>query len=279
MKFKAVILFFNALMVFFLGLVFFLPFAVLGKEMALVFWGSGWFLLPLLLGALLVVDVFFALNYRVYVLLEKEDWPALVQELEEQVFHRGRRAPRLIRLLANTYLVLSDAKSVTILEQKLAMIRGSLINGNALVFGAARILAKDYRGAVEFFSVRLPGGTARRSLRVSDAAWIRWYHGFALLLARRFEAAADEFILLARESGDAVLTGLSAYFLADTLAKFLALRSGELLKEGDTGRERVRRSLKTRFHWNRELKRIETEVYAAVLSSYMAKAADFIYGT
>jgi hypothetical protein len=257
--------------------VFVLPFVVLGTDFALGFWRSSWFMGPLILGVLLVIDGYFLANSRVLILLEKEDWPALVQELEDRVYHKGRYTPRLVKLLANTYLVLSDARAVTELEKKLAIVKSGLVDENALIFGTARILGKDHTGAAEFFSARLPGGAHYAAS--SNQEWIRWYVAFSLLLSRDFEAAANAFMVLAGEAKDGILTGLSAYFLEDNLAGFLPRRAAELRKEAQAGKARVKQQIPFRTDWNKEYKRNETEVYAAVLSSYVDKAGDFIYAT
>jgi hypothetical protein len=275
LKFKGVIIFFNVLMLLFLGVVFVLPFIVLGREFALGFWRSSWFMGPLILGVLLVIDGYFLVNSRVLILLEKEDWPPLIQELEHRVYHKGRYTPRLVKLLANTYLVLSDAHSVTELEKKLSIVKSRLVDENALIFGTARILSKDNAGAAEFFSARLPGGAHYAAS--SNNEWIRWYFAFSLLLSRDFEAAANAFIVLAQEGKDGILTGLSAYFLEDNLSRFLPRRAAELRKEAQSGKERVKQRLRYRTSWNKEYKQNETEVYSAVLSSYVDKAGDYIY--
>jgi hypothetical protein len=266
-------------MLFFLGLVFLLPFLALGKDLALDFWGFSWFLLPLILALAAGMDCYFALNYRVYILLEKEDWPALAQELEDKVFRRGRYSSRLVRLLANTYLVLSDPRAVNALERKLATAKSGLVNRHALIFGAARLLDQDYAGAAEFFSAQLAGRAQPGGGGASSAAeWIRWYYGFSLLLAHRFEEAADTFITLAGKSEDGLLAGLSAYFLSSSLSGFLPPRAGELGVAAAAGKDRVRRRLRDRAAWDKECKRLEMEVYAAVLVSYMTKTGDYLYG-
>jgi hypothetical protein len=279
LKFKPLIIVFNGIIVIFLAIVFVVPFLVLGRDLAIGFWQSSWFLAPVLLALLIGIDLYFALNYRVFLFLEKEDWPALVQELERRVLRDKNYSPRLVKLLANSYLVLSDAASVNVLEKKLSIAKPALVNANTLIFGAARILAKDNKGAVLFFGDRLPG-TGARSLGIpgTDREWISWYYGFALLLDRQFGAAADRFAVFAETSRDAVLTGLSAYFMDDTLRKFLPEKASALAEKAREGKERVRNSLKRRADWNRETKRLETEVHAAVLVHYIGKAADYIYG-
>jgi hypothetical protein len=279
LKFKPIIIAFNVVIVVFLVIVFIVPFLILGKDLAAGFWQSSWFLAPVLLALLIGVDLYFALNYQVFLLLEKEDWPALVQELERRVLRDKNYSPRLVRLLANSYLVLSDAVSVNTLEKKLSAAKPALINANALIFGAARILAKDNKGAVLFFADRLPGTGARSSgISGPDREWISWYYGFALLLDRQFGNAADRFSGFAEMSQDGILTGLSVYFLDDTLRKFLPEKAAVLAEKARQGKGRVRNFLKRRADWNREAKRLETEVHAAVLSLYIGKAADYVYG-
>jgi hypothetical protein len=284
LKFKTVIFLFNVLMLCFIAAVFLAPLAALGTDLAGGFIRGIWFLFPLTLAVLGAVDLFFAANYRIYTLLEKEDWPALVQVLEEKVLRKGRRSGRLVKLLAAAYLVLSDPRSVTALEQKLAVSGKRLLRRDALLFGAARILAGDPGGAAAFFAslsgnVSGESGSKKSSEKSSGGGseWIRWYGGFSLLLARRFEEASGAFILLAREGRDGVLAALSSYFLAESLPGFLPRRAGELRDAAAAGKDRVRRILRTRADWDREVRRVETEVHAAVLASYLNRAADYLY--
>jgi hypothetical protein len=250
-------------------MMFVLPLLILERDFFPGFWRSTWFLIPMILAVLTVIDLYFLSNYRVYTLLEKEDWPALIQELERKVLQTGYYSPRLVSLLINTYLVLSDTVSVTELEKRLFIAKRKLVNRNALSFGVARILQKDYQGAVEFFAPRISGKKSND--------WLRWYYGFSLLLSRRFEEAADALVVSILESREAVLTGLSAYFLEENLAAFLPRRRAELKEAAEKGKERVKKSLRKREDWNREIKRMETEVYAAVLQSYLGKTAEYLY--
>jgi hypothetical protein len=278
LKFKFVIIFFNVVILLFLGVVFVVPFLMLGWDQALGFWANSWFLLPVLLAVLLAIDVYFALNGRVFALLEKEDWPALVQELEGRVLHKGNYSPRQVRLLANSYLVLSDAKAVNNLERKLSMARPALVNANALTFGAARLLAGDNKGAVAFFADRLPGsGLKSAGVPAKYREWLSWYYGFAQLLDRQFGGAADRFALLAGESRDGIITGLSSYFLNDPLKKLIPARAIDIGQFALEGKERVKKVLKRRENWNKEVKGLETEVHAMVLQTYITKAGDYLY--
>ena len=261
-------------MFLFMGIIVIIPLLMLGKDLAAGFWRSSWYLIPAVFLSLALIDLYFFLNYRIYNLLEKEDWPALIQELENKVLQKNRYSSRLVKLLISSYLVLSDIKPVTELEKRLSIAKKSLLDDNALSFCTARILSKDYQGAADFLAPRCPETS---KFKGGNAEWLRWYYGFSLLLSRRFEEAADVFILLARTGRDGIPAGLSAYFLSENLSAFLPLRSENLQEEAKSARGRVKRRLRRRSDWEGELKKLDTEVYAAVLKSYTGKAAEYLY--
>jgi hypothetical protein len=261
----------NIIIVFFLLATGLLPFFIFEPGSSGGFWASAWPLFLVFIFALAGLNIFYFNRRRLYYLLEREDWPALQEYLEQRVLSRGNYSPQLVQLLANTYLVLSDSGAVMALENKTALAKPALIETNALVFGAARILGGDTAGAVDFFSLRLEKGKAK------DLQWVRWYYGFSLLLNRQFEKTAVEFKALAAESSDALITGLSAYFLADTIRKY-AENPNECQEKAREGRERVHQSLKTIADWNREAAKIETEVHAAILKKYISQAGAWLFG-
>jgi hypothetical protein len=271
LKFTPIFILFNTILVIFMLLIFITPVLVLGADFAHAFWRTGWSLVVLLGAVLIALNVFYFDNRRLFALLEREDWPALAQYLEVKVIRKGRYSSHLVRLLANTYLLLSDSAAVISLENKVAIAKPALIEEHALVFGAARILSKDYAGAAEFFGAR------RLSRKDPLRDWIRWYRGFALLLDRQFSAASEEFSALARFSSDGVLTGLSAYLLEDTLHRILPDREAGLAAE--EGRKRVLAALPDLAAWNREASKIQTEVYAAIISKHVVSTAKWIYAS
>jgi hypothetical protein len=266
LKFKLILVIFNLALLVFLFLVCFMPFFAFGSGAASYFQRSIWPLALLLVVVLAVLDGYYALNHRLFSLLEREDWPALSSYLEEQVLRKGRYSNRLVRLLATTYLVMADVPAVAELENRIAIAKPALVERNALVFGAARILGKDYAGAIRFFSPRAGRG----------GDWLNCYYGFALLLDRKLKEAAEQFRLLAAGSADVLISGLAAWFLTDTLRG----RTGEsYTAAAEEGRLRVRKSLKNRAAWDAELGKFETEVHVAVLRKYLVEAGDWIFGS
>jgi hypothetical protein len=98
------------------------------------------------------------------------------------------------------------------------------------------------------------------------------------MLDRQFEKAANEFLLLSRNSDDAVVAGLASFFLNDTLCRALPARNIELKEAASIGGERVKKALKEKDRWVKETSKLCTEIHAAALSKYMEQAGDFIFG-
>ncbi|MDR2133710.1 MAG: hypothetical protein LBP27_01285 [Treponema sp.] len=230
-----------------------------------------WPLTLILLLALAGLNVFYLSNRRLFTLLEREDWPALVDYLERKVLHGGHYSRRPVQLLANSYLVMSDSRGILNLENRVALAKPALLEENALVFGAARILSGDSAGAAAFFQARLEKGKA------GNIQWVRWYYGFSRLLSGDFGRAEAEFKALAAASTDALVTGLSAYFLAVSLLKHSENRD-ECRQLAAGGKERVKKAFRGIAGWNREAARAAAEVHAAVVRKYIDEAGIWLYG-
>ena len=271
MKFKSIFLLFNVVILVSFLFVFAMPFFALGGAFALSFWGSNWPLAAVLLLILAGVDGFFFANLRLFSLLEREDWPALVAYLEDRVLKRGRYSSRLVRLLANTYLVLSDSAAVVALESKAAAAKPVLLDRNAMVFGTARVLSGDHAGAAAFFAEREASGKAEAP------EWVRWYRAFALLLGRDFSAAADILSVLAAEAKDPLVIGLAAYFLDDAVRKALPDRAEALHSAAEEGKARVLKGLPSHTAWNKETEKSRTEIHVVVLAKSLDDAGRFLY--
>jgi hypothetical protein len=198
-----------------------------------------------------------------------------VDYLEQRILRKGQYSSRQVRLLINSYLVMSDSPAVLRLENKVSVVKPALVEENALLFGAARILGGDPGGAADFFQARIEKGKASKRQPV-DGQWLCWYYGFSLVLAGLFERAEAEFKSLAAASGDALITGLSAYFLSHILLKYSSY-SAECRTLAEQGRERARKSLKNAQGWKTAAERVETEVYTAIIKKYIDQAGAWLF--
>ena len=249
----------------------FLPYYIFGISLSLSFWRMNWPLFLVWSILFLAFIIFYFINRTLFLLLEKEDWPALVRYLEGRVIQKGRYSSRLVRLLANSYLVLSDTEAVFKLENKVGIVKPALLDGSALVFGPARILGRDISGAVRFFEQHKD--TVKSGLK----EWVGWYYGFALLLDRQIEKAVLEFSLLARFSGDVVITAISSYFLSENLSFALPEKEEELREISQEGRETVLKILPKIETWKREVLRLSTDIHIAIISNYMEETSNWLY--
>jgi hypothetical protein len=272
LKFKSVFIIFNIIIIFLLLIICFFPLLIPGSDLMLN-WRAA--IRPLALVPALIfiiLDIFYFSNHRLFVLLEREDWPALTGYLETRILRDGHYSSPLVRILANTYLVMSDAAAVLSLENRLTLVKPALLETHALIFGAARLLSGDSAGAARFFSTRLEPGQARGRSR----PWVRWYYGFSLMLDRQFTPAAEQFEILAEESPEALITGLSAYFLGDILQRNTE-EGARYLAAALRGRSRLRRFVRNRKAWQRAAARIETEVHAVILREYIDEAGRWLF--
>ncbi|MCL2411571.1 MAG: hypothetical protein FWC97_08015 [Treponema sp.] len=234
--------------------------------------------LPLLLIMILLLGfmgIFFFFNYRLLSLLEREDWPALAYYLEQKIYVKGRYNARFVKLLASSYLVTSDYRSVLQLESKTMLARPSLIDKNALIFGAARVLSGNHTEAAAFFNTRLE---KNRNKTGSKTTWLNWFYGFSQLLAGNYAMAQPVFTSLANSSHDVVVVGISAYFL-DT---FIAKNSDTPEKHKADAKEArlsVVKSIKNPQEWNKEIFEIGGEVHVAIIRKYIDEAGEWLFSS
>jgi hypothetical protein len=217
------------------------------------------------------LNVFYLANKKLFSLLEKEDWPALICYLEEQVIQKGRYSSRLVRLLANSYLVLSDSDSVISLENKTAINKPALVDDNVLVFFLFRVLGNDIEGALRFFKTR------KEAAKPALKDWVAWYYGFTLLLNRQIEDAVKEFSLLASMSKDGVVTALSAYFLQQNLYIVLPQFRQEFRDILSAGRKRALDAMPKIEAWKREVNRLSNEIHAAAIAKYLEDTGIWLF--
>ncbi len=214
MKFKYLIIAFSILIVLFLLITALLPVFTQNPAYTVNLRNMVSPLLILMSVVLICFGIFFLVNYRLFLLLEREDWPALAYYLEQKIFVKNKYNSRYVRLLASSYMVISDYASVIKLENKALSVKKSVVEKNVLIFGSARVINGDYKGAADFFKTQLENG----KLNKPDMEWVRWFYGFSCLLESAFDKAEQEFMSMAVSSGDALITGVSAYFLTVNLA-------------------------------------------------------------
>ncbi len=271
MKFRTIFILFNAVIVISFLFVFLMPFFLLGPEYSLSFWTGNWYLalvFVLLIGGL---NAFFIANWKVFILVEREDWGALAAHLVDRIFTRKRYGSRHVALLVNAYLLQSDVEGIERLERELGEKRPELLRKNAVLFGVTRLLRNRPAEAEAFFARFL------EAKDVENREWLRFDYAFSLVLQRKAAEALPR-LRGGLASRDAVLSLLAAYLLGSLGAAAASTEAerAELVALADATRER----LKKRFpgqRWNREVERAKSEVHIVILSKLIDDAGRWLF--
>jgi len=216
------------------------------------------------------MGIFFLFNYRLLSLLEREDWPALAYYLEQKIFVKRRYSNRNVRLLASSYLVISDYQSVLKLESKVMLKKPSVVSKNVLIFGAARVLNGKHEEAAAFFRQHM------EKCRVKDKQWVRWFLGFSDLLAGSFNKAEPVFSSLAAASSDALISGLSSYFLHASIFKY-SLNPQVCSVNAENGRQRVVKAIRNINNWKKEADKMASDIHIAIIRKYIDEAGEWLF--
>ena len=270
MKFKYLLIAFSIIITIVILIAALLPLFLSGAQAAANF---RYITLPLLIfiGLLLVcISAFFLFNYRLFSLLEREDWPALAYYLEQKIYVKNRYNARYVRLLASSYLVISDYPSVQKLESKTLLAKPSVVEKSVLIFGPAKVLSGKHKEAAAFFKLYMG------KKGVKEKQWVRWYYGFSNLLSEAFDLAEPEFASLAVSSGDALIAGLSAYFLHSSIEKH-SKKPEECRDTAETGKSRVVKTLKNGESWKKEADQQGTEIHIAIIRKYIDEAGQWLF--
>lgn len=271
MKFKYLIIVFSIMIIVIICATAFVPVLIAGPEHAVNLRYITFPLLILLVLVLIGMSIFFLLNYRLLSLLEREDWPALAYYLEQKVYVKGRYSSRNVRILASSYLVISDYQSVLKLETKTQSARPASVNANTLIFGAAKILSGKYDEAATFYKIH----TGKCDKK--DKQWVRWFFGFSQLLTGSFAAAEPEFSSLAVTSNDPLIAGISSYFLHNSLVK-KSSNPEKCRQTAENGKSRVVSVVKNAAGWKKETDKMGTDVHVAIIRKYVDETGKWLFG-
>lgn len=274
MKFKSIFILFNIILVFAFAFIFFMPFAFLGGAYSMTFWSKNWPLFLFFIAVLAGFNAFFISNWKMFRLLESEDWTALASLLEDRVFKKKRYDRRTIRLLVNTCLLKGDMAAIERAEAILRQHKPSALRRDAVLFGAARLLKNDAEASVAFLSEFSDGKG------VENQAWIVFYYGFSLVLSKR-AADASPRLESSLSAKDPVLALLSAYVLGTLCAS--ASKPAEkkrLIELAERTRadiaDRYKGASQGRSRWSREMERAKSEIHIVILSKILDEASDWL---
>lgn len=267
MKIKIIFITFNAVILLSFLLIFLVPLLVLGREYFSFFASRNWLAALLFLVTFLLANLYFLLNWKLFSLLEREDWPRLVRYLEERVYSRGTLRVSQVRLLVNAYLLTSALDQIRRLESHLAERRPRLLDRIPIPFAVPYLLKAPPEEAEKYFRERL----ARPALNGRE--WMRWNLAFTLVQGRRLEEARVELLgLLERLAGRDPLLRLLSLYLLDFFAGPEAEGREQVEREKTALRRRIGRGRMQRL-----ADRSRRNMEVLILSRLIRDAQDWLY--
>lgn len=259
MKFKALFILFNAVIILSFLFLFLLP---------LILFGARYF--PLAAAAIFIltlvaINFYFLRYWRLFILLEREDWPRLMSFLEEQVYQSSALRGLYIKMLINAYLLTSNSHRIVALEALLRERRPGLLRRYGLQIGLPYLLRGEPAEAEKYF------GRLLAEARAPDRGWIHWNHVFCLLQQKQLDAARRELLEILDSRPRPLLSLLTLYLLdsfstADSEAA-LRVRRGKAWFQRRYSQRR----------WEKAVGRSVKSLHLAVLSPLIKDASNWVF--
>ena len=211
MKFRTIFFLFNLVILLSFAFIFLMPLPILGWAYAVSFWGQNWSIALVFVALLFGLDWYFVAHWRLYGLLEKEDWPGLRAHLEDALAQKGRLGAAESRIYINACLIGQAPSKISELRTRYLAMKVRFLPQLALSLGLPLILEGNSEAIESFF--RPYAGDKRTG---AEGPWIRWALGFGGLLGSRQEESRLELQRLLDGKLEPLLELLALYLL-DTL--------------------------------------------------------------
>jgi hypothetical protein len=267
MKFKTIYIIFNAVILLSFGFIFLMPLFLLGSDYFTLFVSKNWIAGALFLLTLIIINGYFLWNWKLFRLLESEDWRGLIHLLEQRVYQKGRFRKGTIKMLINAYIVTSSIDKISALESHLRDKKPSLLGTFALQFGIPYLLKmKDEPKAAETYF-----GRAAERADASHRDWLRWSYASSLLLERQFDAARVTLLELLDQKLDPVLELLTVHGLS-----FFTGVDPKLTDRVERERDRLARRF-TPDQWDRKIEANSRHIQIVLFNGIIRDAKRWLF--
>lgn len=207
MKFKAIFVLFNVIVIISFLFITLLPLFMLGFEYAAGFWSQTWYVFVVFIAILGSLDGYFLVNWRFFTLLELQDWDGVKSLIEDKVANGKRVTQQSLAILLNIYVQRGQVDSIVRLADDLRTRQPRLFQNMIVSFGIGWVLQDDYAGLVEFLD---PVAAQPDS---STDFWAHWYWAFAQLRLGNQDAGVRRLEFVADRAKDQLLRILTLYML------------------------------------------------------------------
>jgi len=208
MKFKTLFLLFNVVILLSFGFIFLMPLPVLGWEFALGFWAQNWPIAVLFVAVLGGLDGYFVVQWKLFALLEREDWAGLRTLLEAELAKKGTLGVQKTRIFLNACLIAQNPGRISELREAYVAKKVPFLPKVALSLGLPLVLEGKTDEVEAFF-----GPVAHSPKTGSDGPWIRWSLAMVKLLKTDTVGAKPLLEMGLRDPKQPLLQLLSLYLL------------------------------------------------------------------
>ncbi|HKL86496.1 MAG TPA: hypothetical protein VJ861_09220 [Treponemataceae bacterium] len=269
MKFKTLLVVFNIVIILSFLIVFFLPFFILDAQYMQIFWSKNWVFGCFFLCVVVIINILFFLNWKTLSLLENEDWPALSQYLEHEVFQKNKFSNRNVRLLIDSLLLMGEFSTIRTLDETLRKNKTSLAERYRLRFSISAMLCGDY----EYMNLLSSMGTKSSAY---DKEWLLFFNGLSYQLNKKFDQAADSYLQILNEAKSALVLVLSAFLCNSVLAKALPSRQESLTVAALEAQQLVL-SRYNKNKWDRLVSDEKGEMHIIVLGKMLKDSTTWLF--
>jgi hypothetical protein len=207
-KFKTLFFLFNLIILVSFAFIFLMPLPVLGWEYAVSFWAQNWSIAVVFAVLLAALDTYFLFNWRLFSLLEREDWPGLSTLLEAELDRRGTLGIQKTKIFLNACLIGQNPGRISQLRETYVARKSPAVAKLALSLGLPLVLEGKCQEIEGFF-----GPLAESRQTGSDGPWIRWCLAFGRLLDQRPDDARPLLEAGLKDPKQPLLQLLSLYLL------------------------------------------------------------------
>ncbi|MFQ3619474.1 MAG: hypothetical protein SNJ78_00880 [Spirochaetales bacterium] len=266
MKFKTIFIFFNSILIFSLIFIFFMPFFIIGRGYALDFWKQNWYISLLFLLVLFIMNTYFLKNWKLFLLMEGENWQGIKAFLEAKIKEGKKLSEQNARILMNTYLVLGESDKMLSLSNTLKTQSPRVYKSLAVELGVGHLMKSNPEGLEEYYT------PLTNTTEVKGVDYARFSLALAYLFAHRYEDALKALTEFQNYQKEPILFLLSNYLLHT-----LKGEDPQILEEIESRRKWFLTTYPSK-KWERYIEGRKENLVILVLSRFIQDASFWIYG-
>jgi hypothetical protein len=266
LKFKVIFILFNIVVVFSFLIVTLMPLFMLGGDYSQEFFKESWYLFLIFILAIGSIDTYFIVNWKMFSLLETENWDDLISYLEIKIYKTKNLFLPMVRILANTYLIKSDMPGIVKLKDFLRKEKPELLKKMVIPLSVPLFIDGQPEKMEEFF------GDFINQKGVVKLEWVKFLYSFSLLLNNKKDEAYISLLALCNSNISPILKLLVIY----SLNPFAGITEDEKFACVDQNKKKLRLKY-TKKRMELALESVNDNVLVLVLNKFSKEAIDWLY--